>query len=175
MSKPYRIRVQDVVTAQDYSTFHIDPVPLVTPSAFSHLMSEVLAENGWSTCENKQMQLESEDGALHTFDPEKMEITTILESEEQIDRTLDGYERGRLEQKAKEIVEQREDRLNEEVTNRLEDSLNDRRLQFEEMVVEATGRALKDAAERLGDVQQIHEERGEGGKYRLTITVQERE
>lgn len=174
MSKPYRIRVQDVVTASDFSTFHVDPLPLMPPGEFAELLEQVLEEAGWSQNEEGRMSLEVKGGMRFVFDPEKMQIVTEVEGEDSIDQTIEGWSREALEEQGKEMVERRERNLSERITKRLEETSDERRQECENLVVEATGRAIKQAAERLGDIQEIHEERGEGGRYSLTITVEER-
>lgn len=175
MSKPYRIRVDEMVSAQDTSRFHIDPLPLVTPETFVQMMEAVLEEAGWQRDEEGSLYQQDENGETHVFLPDRMQIVTIVEEEAQVKRALSGWDHRGLRQAADKLIRRAEKELESKVTDKLDEGVKDRRLRFEEHVVEATGRAIKEAATRLGDVQDMHEDRGENGEYRLTITIQERE
>lgn len=175
MSKPYRIKVNDVVVAQDSSRFHIDPVPFVTPSEFTEMLSQVLEESGWERDPEGRLTTKDEHGEVHTFDPECLEISTVLGARKEIEQTLEGWHYNGLRNQAESIVERTEELLESEVSEALDERYSERHLMLQELVVEATGRAIKEAAQKLGDVQNIHETRGEGGEYRLTITIEEYE
>lgn len=175
MSKPYRIRIQDVVTVQDFSTFHVDPVPLMPPAEFAEILEQVLLEAGWERDEQGRVTMQIDERMTYRFEPETMQIVTEVQAAENVDQTLEGWAPDALEERGKELLERREQFLAEQTTSQLEESNQERRDACEGWVVEATGRAIKAAAERLGDVQDIHEERGEDGKYRLTITIEERQ
>jgi hypothetical protein len=175
MSKPYRIRVQDSVVVGDYASFQIDAPPLSTPQEFSDILAEVMEEAGWTADEDGKMSFEIAEGQRYVFAPDKMRIETVIQDQRDINEELEGWSVKAVNEKADRVVEETERELGQDISQKLEETKEERRELFEGLVVEATGRALKDAAQRLGDVQDIHEERSEDGTYRLTISIQERE
>lgn len=175
MSKPYRIRVEESVVARDYSTFQVDAPPLATPQEFSEILAEVMQEAGWTENEEGRLCFQVAEDEEYIFVPEKMQIQTVIEGSDEVHTDLEGWSQKDVNAKADKVVEQRSQALESQITQRLEASQGERREQFEAMVVDATGRALKEIAQRLGDVQDIHEERSEDGTYRLTIAIEERD
>ncbi len=175
MSKPYRIRLQETVTVADHSTFHIDPVPLVTQQGFEEIMQHTLQELGWKADAEGRLSIAVDDKETWTYLPDKMQIVTSIESQHQINQNIESWSPDVLEQEAARVKEERERELQQQATAALEAGQEDRRRQLETIVAEATGRAIKQAAERLGDIQEINESRGEKGQYTLSITIHERE
>ena len=175
MSKPYRIRLNETVSLADSSTFSIEPVPLITQQHFSAIMEETLRELGWTPDEEGRMVMQIAEGERWIYHPEKMQIVTDVQETKEIREHLESWSKDELDQDAQRIKEQRITQAQRELTQRLEAQRDERRQRFEGIVAQATGRAIKEAAKDLGDIQDIHEERGEDGRYALTITIHERD
>lgn len=175
MSKPYRIRLQETVSVTDSSTFHIDPVPLVGASEFTAILQAVLQEAGWSATSDGKMQMQGPSREGWIFDPKTMQITTELQAAEAIDQDFSGWSQENLHDQAAKHKEATAKRLQAEAAAKLDARQEDRKQTFEQLVVEATGRAIKHAAGRLGDIHDIQESRGEDGRYALTITIHEKD
>lgn len=175
MSKPYRIRVQEMIGVTDISTFQIEQIPLISPQRFAEIMADVLVEAGWTpTDENQWVGLGSE-GETYVFDPGSLQIRTQLAQHQHLDQEVEGWDPGHLQHSVQEYIAAQTEQLQAELTQTLETRQQERRQQFEAWVSEATGRALKELAAELGDIQHIHEHRGEDGRYQLTISIQERD
>lgn len=175
MSKPYRIQVQESIAAADCSTFQVDAPPLATPQEFSEILEDVMIEAGWERDKDGRLGLDLAEGERYVFHPETMQIKTNLHASEDVTEELEGWTPQSVHEKADQLVAQREQQLEARLTQQLEEHQEERKEVLEQLVVDATGRALKDIAQRLGDVQDIHEERSEDGTYRLTISIQERD
>lgn len=175
MSKPYRIRLQETVSATDSSTFHIDPLPLVAAAEFSQIMQAVLHEAGWSHTDGGQMQIQISPQERWVFHPSTMQITAEVRSSEALDHDFSGWSQETLQEQADKYKEAQEARLRSDIAETLEGRQEERRQSFEQIVVEATGRAIKHAASRMGDIHDIQESRSQDGRYALTITIHEKE
>lgn len=175
MSKPYRIRVNEMIGVQDFSTFQIEQVPLVSQERFAELIAQVLVEAGWEQGEDGKLTMDGKGGETFVFDPETLQIQTQVSDERKVDKELESWKQDDLEQRASDFLDRQTQILEEQVANQLSEHHEERVQQFEGYVTEATGRALKELAETMGDVQDIHEVRGENGSYQLTISIQEYE
>ncbi|TNE49729.1 MAG: hypothetical protein EP343_10685 [Deltaproteobacteria bacterium] len=175
MSKPYRIRVNEMIGVQDFSTFQIEQIPMVSEERFADLIAAVLVEAGWTPNEDGLLSYQGEHGETYIFHPECMQIQTCISDERKLDKDIEGWDNHDVENRASAYIDRQTEIMEEQVANQLSESQKDRISQFESYVTEATGRALKELAEQMGEVQDIHEVRGENGSYQLTISIQEYE
>jgi len=171
MSKPYRIKLQETIAVVDASTFQIDPVPLVTEQDFSHIVEETLRELGWEAASDGRMEIKVNDQETWTFDPTTMQIVTEVKDQKHLNQDIEGWDNEDLQGEAEKVKNQQQHSLQSRLTQKLEEGQTERKQQFENIVAEATGRAIKEAAQKLGDVQEINEERGPNGEYTLSITI----
>lgn len=173
MSKPYRIQVQELIQTEDYATYQIEQLPLVPHARFVDIIRQVLEEAGWKENQEGVLSMQGQHGESYAFDPESLQIRTTLTNEEMATSQFDGMSSHSVEQQAEHFIERKTQQLQSETGQQLASHQEERIQQFESWVTEATGRALKEIAEQLGDVQSIEEQRGEDGSYRLTISIQE--
>ncbi len=175
MSKPYRIQVQELIQVHDHTTFQIDQLPLVSQEHFSTLLQEVLQEAGWKENTEGDLSLEGQDGETYTFHPNELQIRTTLSGSTMTEKYIESWDAKSLEEQSEQYIERKTQELVEDVSEQLTAQHEARIAQFEALVTEATGRALKEIAEQLGDVQNIEERHGEDGSYHLTISINEYE
>ena len=57
MSKPYRIKVKDLIAATDMSNFYIDLPPLMPPQEFREIVEELLQGAGWARDEEGRLSM----------------------------------------------------------------------------------------------------------------------
>jgi hypothetical protein len=173
MSKPYRIRVKDLISAKDHATYQIEPLPLLSNQDFANIFTQILLESGWELDAQQRPVFQSESGEIYTFDPKLLQIQTSLQSEASIDHSIDGWDRAELQQQAEQHLDQRRQLLQEQLAAQLSEQRDQRRQWLESLLTQATARALKIVAQELGQIQSIEEHRSEDGSYKLSISIKD--
>ena len=82
MSRPYRILIQDIikkqVEASDYSTLHLELLPILPEKQMKLLLSETLEEDGWEKTE-EGYTYSSNEGETISINLNTLEIKVELE------------------------------------------------------------------------------------------------
>lgn len=173
MSKPYRIRVQEMISVTDFSTFQIEQVPLIAPERFAEILTMVLEEAGWQYNADNVLTLVDDSGIIYSFDPVSLQIRSEISGQRLVDRDIEAWDQVHLQHDVTTYLQDQTQQLEADLAQQLETRQQQRRQQFESWVTEATGRSLKELAAELGNIQAIHEHRDEKGRYQLTISIQE--
>ncbi len=173
MSKPYRVSIRDLLTAEDTSTFQVQTIPLVQRERFAQIMAEILEAEGWKKTPDGKLQLSPEEGQTYTFDPEKLQFIVKIEAIEEVDHHIDGWDPQELKEQAERELSRRKRELEEKISLQLEAEKEKRHRLFESLIARATGKALKEIAQKLGNIESIEESISENGEYRLVITIEE--
>ncbi len=174
MSKPYRIRLSEMIVAEDSARFQLEVPPFSTKEDFQENLLNVLSEAGWQKEEDiERWSFQIDEEMRYIFEPETMSIRTEIRKGEFLDEELKAWSLDELDDVKREFLEKREKMAQEMVRQRLEETQAARRKQCEAWSVQATAQALKHVASQLGEVREWHEEHDEEGGYRLTITIED--
>lgn len=174
MSKPYRIRLQETVTVADRSTFHIDPVPLSHNKDSRRSCSKRSKNSDGRPIQKDASRSPSTTKKHGPISPTRCKSSLPSKPNTKSTKTSSHGVPDVLEQEAERIDNASANSNNKPPTSSkpAKKNADDNSKPF---VAEATGRAIEQAAERLRDMQEINESRGEKGQYTLSITIHERE
>jgi len=175
MSKPYKISIRDLLTAEDSSTFQIQPIPIVQRERFAQILTEILENDGWEKDLEGRPTFSPEKGKLYTFEPDNLQFSVKLEATEKIEEEIEGWNPRELREEAERELSRRQRELEKKLSLQLEAEKEERHRLFESLIARATGKALKELAQSIGNIESIEESFSENGEYRLVITIEENE
>ncbi len=150
MSRPYRILIQDIikkqVEASDYSTLHLELLPILPEKQMKLLLSETLEEDGWEKTE-EGYTYSSNEGETISINLNTLEIkvelelsaTVIKNISAQIDIDDWDYEKNQIKDEAviKEEIESNRKKLEKTLRTEKqidEDTLQKRKKELEEKI-----------------------------------------
>lgn len=190
MSRAYRIRVseslQRVIRASDHVSTQLELLEILPPEQMAELLRRELAVEGFE--ETADGLVRTEDGVAVRVDAETGTVTVEAEASQDVrlQSQRQGYaddDRGRGNRKAveKQLREelhaemerdaiQREEKLQNEVTERLERRLADVQRDLNRVVNRVTAEALKQKAAQLGEIKQLTED-PESGSMTIVLEV----
>jgi len=202
MSKPYRIVVTKVVEqevrSEDRSTLKLDLDELLGADRTTELLARVLERRGWTELEPGRFERPGAVDESTVCDVASREVTTTVVAERTLSERRQREIRGdtwdwkamrektpeemaevrrREEEKldaaiSEQRVRQTEDELRQAAAQRLADGADERRREVNRLVLEVTGEALKEHAQKLGSVGAT-QEAWHGEDYELTISISE--
>ncbi len=184
MSRAYRIKVREtlrrVIRAADHVSSQLELLEVLPKEQMSEILAEELQRRGFQV-DGKTARREQE-GVTVTVDLESGEVQVGAESSEQVNVSGQaegyGYDDGpdgkavlrqQLRQQLAEDTQVKEDDLQKEVTDRLEQQLADICLELDQAVNRTTAEALKRKAAQIGQIKQLSDDPESGA---LTIVVE---
>jgi hypothetical protein len=189
MSRAYRIRVSEtlkrVLHAKDGVSTQLEILELLPPEQMAQLLAEELERRGYQR-EGDVLVKELEGGIVVRVDPKTGLVTVQAEAcdEVELKETREGrtWQEGRApQQRAEESLreqvrqdldrkaDEKEQKLQGEVTDRLEKVLGELRQELDQAVNKVTAEALKIKAAQIGQIKEVSEDPQSGS---LTIVVE---
>ena len=187
MSRSYRVSVKEsvnqIIKCEDEVSTHLDIMEILPPEDMGALLEKELEKKGFE--KNGDVMSKTEDGITVTINPVCGEVVVTTESSQRIreDQTVDGsaYDdmgpsskkvEDQLRQQAKQELEKKvkskTDKLQGEVTEKLETHLNDIKEDLDQVVNKVTADALKIKAKSMGQIKELTED----DKGNMTIVVE---
>ncbi len=189
MSETYRIELRESVScrisAEDRSVLEIELVPILPIEDMLQLLRHALSARGYEAQGDHQLRRTGDHGEEIVVDLETMEVTTCLAREEVVERTAEvegggmsqseaeAAARHNLEEEKRRVlqgIEAREQPLQRLLTKQLEAGEEARRLELNEALQQVYADSLKQKAEQLGEVLEVHESTVDG-QYELVIKI----
>lgn len=188
MSRAYRIRVSEslhrVIRAEDHVSSQLEILQVLPEDAMAALLAEELEKQGFER--NEDLLIRKENEITIVIDAKTGEVTVMAESEESLELEANqegtayddyGPTRQQAEDKlraaAREGLENsadiKNDELQQQVTDKLEQALADIRRELDQAVNRATASALKVKAAQLGQIKEVAEDPESGN---MTIVVE---
>jgi hypothetical protein len=189
MSRAYRIRVQEslrrVIRARDHVSTQLEMLDILPPEQMAQLLAHELEQRGFKR--NGQKLVRTEKGVTVSVEPETATVTVQVEGENKVE--LEGERHALLDREwgtegtenAKEEVRkdlrkdlerkaaQKEADLQQQVTEKLENSLAELRRELDQAVNRVTAEALKRKAAQMGQIKEMTEDPQSGS---LTIVLE---
>jgi hypothetical protein len=188
MSRAYRISVREtlnrVVRAEDHVSTQLELLQILPPEVMARLLRAELEKRGFKS-EGDELVRE-QDGVVVTVDPATGTVTVHAEAAEEVElkgerTTVAGDANGPGAKRAREAAKrdlQRElegkaglhrEKLQSQVTDRLEAQLGDLRKELNQAVNRVTAEALKQKAAQLGQIKEMTEDPQSGS---MTIVLE---
>ncbi len=188
MSRAYRISVREtlnrVIRAEDHVSTQLELLEILPPEVMAQLLRAELEKRGFE-CEGEELVRE-QDGVVVSVDPKTGTVTVHAEASHEVElkgeRTgwaadEDGTNAKRVrETTRKELQKELEgragverERLQSQVTDRLEARLGDIRKELHQAVNRVTAEALKQKAAQLGQIKELTEDPQSGS---MTIVLE---
>lgn len=188
MSRAYRIQVKesvtDVVRAEDEVSSRLELLGILPPEQMADLLGLELEERGYQR--DGSSAKKTQDGVEIDVDLTTGEVKVRAEGSrevsvdaERMGSYFDDFGPGKKETKEQlegqlqkdlaEAVDQKQRKLQSEITDRLEGQLRDVKQELDQSVNRATAEALKQKAAKLGQIKEITEDQEAGS---LTIRVE---
>lgn len=192
MSRAYRIRVREsvskVITAEDHVSTHLELLEILPADAMAELLKKQLESQGFEEHEGEMIKRDEKEGLIIAVDPKTGEVTVAAEASETV--AVEGEASGwgdtdwgrgyRKESEAKlreglrsdleKKAEDQADRVQSEVTRKLERHLSGVKADLDRAVNRATAEALKQKAATLGEIKELTED-PEAGSMTIVLEV----
>jgi hypothetical protein len=173
-----------VIRAEDHVSTQLELLQILPPEVMARLLRAELEKRGFKS-EGDELVRE-QDGVVVTVDPATGTVTVHAEAAEEVElkgerTTWAGDEGGRDAKRAREAAKrdlQRElegkagshrEKLQSQVTDRLEAQLGDLRKELNQAVNRVTAEALKQKAAQLGQIKEMTEDPQSGS---MTIVLE---
>jgi hypothetical protein len=188
MSRAYRISVREtlnrVICAEDHVSTQLELLEILPPEVMAQLLRAELEKRGF-TSEGEELVRE-QDGVRVTVDPVTGTVTVHAEAAEEVElkgeRTgwsgdPDGRDSKRVREATKKELQKElegkagahREKLQSQVTDRLEAQLGDIRKELHQAVNRVTAEALKQKAAQLGQIKEMTEDPQSGS---MTIVLE---
>jgi hypothetical protein len=188
MSRAYRINVREtlnrVIRAEDHVSTQLELLEILPPELMAQLLRAELEKHGFE-CEGDELVRE-QDGVVVTVDPTTGTVTVRAEAAEEVNIEGEriGYAADQGGKHARQVREQtrkelqkelegkaglKRDKLQSQVTDRLEAQLGDLRQELNQAVNRVTAEALKQKAAQLGQIKEMTEDPQSGS---MTIVLE---
>lgn len=188
MSRSYRVSVREcvnkVIKAEDRVCTELEILEILPPEQMAGLLADELEKGGYRREGN--LLVKEEDGIVISIDAEKGTVTISAQASEST--KVEGERHGRayddigphasqvrdnlrqeLQRDLEKKVEEKTGSLQSKVTDKLEGTLGDLRVELDKVVNKVTAEALKRKAASMGQIKEITEDPQSGS---LTIVVE---
>ena len=186
MSLSYRVTLQvcEVVSADDKTVHQLDLRDILPQDQMRDLLRSKLEERGFEEDEKGRLVRAEEGGEVMTLDLESMELTTELESEEEVRGRVEAWgdaetrsnaersAKGRAQAQANRLIERGQKDAQQKLTAKLTSGEQERLEEMNEVLQDVYSEALKKKARQMGDVVEQHEGTNAQGEYELVIKVE---
>jgi hypothetical protein len=178
MSRAYRISVREtlnrVIRAQDHVSTQLELLEILPPEVMAQLLRAELEKRGFES-EGEELVRE-QDGVRVTDDPATGTVTVHAEAAEEVE-LKDGKDSKRVREATKKELQKElegkagahREKLQSQVTDRLEAQLGDIRKELHQAVNRVTAEALKQKAAQLGQIKEMTEDAQSGS---MTIVLE---
>lgn len=193
MSRAYWVKLSSSVTetihASDKATHKIDLEDVVPAGEMKDIVSSALEESGWTKSKDNDQEYKKKVGDVDmVWDLEKGVVEASLEDARDVERDVHvegrAWSKDQAKSEAKRLLSQREqqvrdsigseaDDLQRQLTQKLEESEDERIREINEVLQKTYADAVKRKARRLGNVLSVQESTSPDGEYELTITIAE--
>jgi hypothetical protein len=188
MSRAYRISVREtlnrVIRAEDHVSTQLELLEILPCEVMAELLRAELEKRGFRS-EGEELVRE-QDGVVVTIDPRTGTVTVHAEAEEEVSLEGEriGYAADQGGRHAKQVREDtrkelhkelegkaghKREKLQSQVTDRLEAQLGDIRQELNQAVNRVTAEALKQKAAQLGQIKEMTEDPQSGS---MTIVLE---
>jgi hypothetical protein len=188
MSRAYRIKVAEsvkrVVRAHDHVKTQLELLEVLPAEQMAQLLEQELAGRGFER--KGEVLVRTRDGVTVTVEPKTGTVTVQAQGEQAVEvagekvgrafddagqsaRAVEKSLRQELKKELEQKADQETEKLQKEVTDRLERALGELRPELNQAVNRVTAEALKAKARQLGEIKQMTEDPQSGS---LTIVVE---
>jgi hypothetical protein len=188
MSRAYRINVREtlnrVIRAEDHVSTQLELLEILPPEVMAQLLRAELEKHGFESAGDELVR--EKDGVVVTVDSKTGTVTVHAEASREVElkseragwaADVDGRSAKQVRETArKELKKELEgragaerDRLQAQVTDRLEAQLGDIRKELHQAVNRVTAEALKQKAAQLGQIKELTEDPQSGS---MTIVLE---
>jgi hypothetical protein len=188
MSRAYRINVREtlnrVIRAEDHVSTQLELLEILPPEVMAQLLRAELEKRGFEL--KGEELVREQDGVRVTVDPATGTVTVHAESAEEVELKGErigwaGDHDGRDSKRVREATKQElrkelegkagvhREKLQSQVTDRLEAQLGDIRKELHQAVNRVTAEALKQKAAQLGQIKEMTEDPQSGS---MTIVLE---
>lgn len=192
MSQLYHVElkgsVRETIHLHDEIVHQLDLSHILEQEDMKALLRKQLADKGFEKDEEADEWKKSmEDGVELVFNLEEMQVSARLEDSKDVEKGVSATgsawdHKGQANKNAKHELELQKERAVEEIhregaqqqqelSKKLEAGEEERMLEINQMLQEVYAEALKEKAQSMGDVMEVHEGTSANGDYELVIKI----
>ncbi len=192
MSQLFRIQLKTTVsreiTASDSVSYPLELTEILPPSEMLDLLRQSLIDQGWTEDDDGRLSNIGSVGETLVIDLENKTLVASLDStknvsaEVSIDQTIDAWEKEDAQSYGKSLLDEKvqsvEGKLNNE-SNQLQQNLTQQLIDSEQQRMQLINEAVQDVyrdaltrkAGQLGEIVSVNESTNSSGEYELVIKV----
>ncbi len=188
MSRAYRIKISEslhrVIRASDHVSTQLELLEILPSEQMAGLLEQELASLGFER--QGELLVRENQGVIVEVNPKAGTVTARIEADQQVQLEREGEasvydfgseltkniketKREELRQQMKKEAKAEEQKLQKELTDRLEAELVDLRAELDQAVNRVTAEALKQKAAQIGQIKELTEDQASGS---LTIVLE---
>jgi replicative DNA helicase len=192
MSQLYHVELKGSVTEtihlHDEIVHQLDLSHILGEDDMKSLLRKQLEANDFQKDEEEDVWRKSmEDGVEVVFNLEDMQVSARLEEAQDVEKDVSAVgsawdHKGQAKKAAEQELEHQKDRARQEIqrqsneqqrelSQQLEAGEEERMLEINQMLQEVYAEALKEKAQSMGDVMEVHEGTSANGDYELVIKI----